>query len=104
MSGDSNLEGTKLHGELEAGCARKAYSKPFGTTDCETMNENEAIEVANDHVVKLGGALADYRNPTARLVGGEWLVLYEEHSRQVGAHVIVAVDNITGETSSSAGA
>ena len=68
------------------------------------MNEKEALDLANDHMLRLGGAADDYRTPTARLVGGEWLVLYEGHSRQVGDHVIVAVDDITGETNSSAGA
>lgn len=59
---------------------------------------------ANAHIQQQGGNLSDYGSPTAKLVAGEWLVLYEENVRQVGGHVIVAVNDLTGATQSSAGA
>lgn len=67
------------------------------------MTETEAINKANQHIQQRGGSLSNYRTPTARFVSGEWLVLYEENVRQVGAHAIVAVNDATGATQSSAG-
>lgn len=73
----------------------------WGTKD---MTQQEAIDKANQAITTQGGTLSNYRKPTAKLVNGEWLVVYDEITLQVGAFVSVAVNDITGATESSAGA
>lgn len=68
------------------------------------MTQQQAIDRANQAIAAQGGTLGDYRTPTAKLVNGEWIVLYNEVALQVGAFVSVAVNDITGATESSAGA
>lgn len=61
------------------------------------MDEDDARQLADRLLADAGGDPADYDEPSVELDEGEWVALYQGQSGAPGDHVMVVIDDASGE-------